>query len=61
MKTLSLSFAQEQQVQHTIAILQKMYHVSIFEINEAAIRECVARGHTPNQIVTNMFRFTKES
>ena len=58
---MRLTFAQEQQVQFTISILQKMYHVSILEINEGLIRQCIERGQTPNEIVTGVFRPMKES
>ena len=58
---MRLSFAQEQLVQETISIIQKTLHVSILEINESVIRQCVARGQRPSEIVTALCRFTKES
>lgn len=58
---MTLTFAQEQQVQYCIAILQKQTHVPIWEINESFIRQCVSRGQKPTQIVIEIFRPTKES
>lgn len=58
---MTMTFAQEQQVQYTIAIIQKTYHCSILSINEAVIRQGIRQGQTPSEIVTQLFRYTKES
>jgi hypothetical protein len=43
-------FAQEQDVQRAIAVIQKMTGFSILFINEGLIRAEVQRGKTPNEI-----------
>src|SRR5688572_15029054 len=42
-----MTFAQEQQVQRTIAIIQKTHKVSILQIDEVAIRAAIAQGKSP--------------
>lgn len=58
---MTLTFAQEQQVQRAIGLIQKRFHLSILSINESIIRQAIGKGRTPEQIVTEMFRPTKES
>lgn len=59
---MTLTFAQEQKVQYVIAILQKRDRgLSILDINEPIIRQAVSRGKSAQEIVTAMFKTTKES
>lgn len=59
---MTLSFAQEQKVQYVISILQKRDRgLSILQINEPIIRQAVQRGKSAQEIVTALFRPTKES
>lgn len=59
---MTLTFAQEQQVQRAIGLLQKRFRgLSILSINESVIRQAIGKGRTPEQIVTEMFRTVNES
>lgn len=58
---MTLTFRQEQQVQHCISIIQKQYRCSILQINEAAIRQAVARGQSTGEILAWLSRPVRES